>query len=163
MILGRVVQVDPQKREIRVRMTQDIRSDVVQTLKDCIVHFRNSVRQTAHPIVEARREGNDLLLRTRDALLVGRAHITSISPATSPTMLTTDARFQFPSIYRGTYITDKHFTSFYPVRSAQTDAVTLAEPLTTDHPFVVGNDAWLVNVGPNDQLVVPPIQIWVKE
>jgi hypothetical protein len=133
--------------------------DVVSTLHGRIVHFRNSVRQTAHPVVEARREGNDLLLRTRDALLVGRAHVTSISP----TMLTTDAQFQFPSVYRGTYVTDERFASFYPIRSAQADAVTLAEPLPSGHSFVVGNDAWLVNVGPDDQFVVPPIQIWARE
>ena len=90
---------------------------------------------------------------------MGRAHVTSITPKT----LTTDARFQFPSVYRGTYLTDEQFTGYYPIQSAQADAVTLTEPLPKDHPLVVGKDAWLVDVGPNDQFVIPPVRIWERE
>jgi hypothetical protein len=158
-VQGRVVQVDPRKREIRVRTDQVVPVDFAPTLEGRVAHFRNSIRQTAHTLVAVRLEGNDLVLRTRDALLVGRAHVTSISPTT----LTTDARFQFPSVYRGTHITDERFHRYYPIQSARADAVTLAEPLPPDHPLVVGKDAWLVDVGPNDQFVVAPVRIWERE
>ncbi len=156
---GRVVRVDPNQGEIHVRTDQIIPADYAAALVSRIVHFRNSVRQTAHTVMEARLDGTNLVLRTRDALLVGRLHVTSITPTT----MTTDARFQFPSVYRGTYLTGAQLTGYYPIRSAQADAVTLAEPLPRNHPFVVGNDAWIVDVGPNDQFVVPSVQTWKKD
>ena len=150
---GTVIGVEPPKRTVRVRLDSAPKPATAAALVGHVVHFRNSLRQTAHTIVAATCSGAELTLETRDALLVGRAHLTMVSSTT----LTTDALFQFATVYRGAYLADKRCTQYHRIDQAQTDSVTLAQPLAEPHPFAVGQDAWVVDVGPADELVVPAL------
>lgn len=100
-------------------------------------------------------EGDALILTTRDDLLVGRAHLTSIDSAT----LVTDALFEFAPVYKGAYLTDSKFTQFFPIREAAQAAVYLETSLPEGHPFEVGENAWIANVGPGDRMRIPRV-VW---
>jgi Heparinase II/III-like protein len=160
-----VVAVEPQLQKIRIRLTNRPDGFDPAALVGLPVHFENERRRTAHPIAAAAWDGDDLVLTTRDDLLVGRANITAVEAQA----IRTNTSFLFAPIYRGTYATDAAFTASYPVTTVSgpgkesEGAIGLVEPLPAEHPFKEGTDAWIVNVGPGDRLDVPVVFSWSRE
>ena len=149
-IVGEVVSVKPSHQEVRVQVASLPKGFNPSQLAGKIVHFENDIRRTAHPIRAAALEGMQMVLTTRDDLLVGRAHVTGIDSVT----VETDAHFHFAPTYRGTFLCDLDFERYYPIREARTDKILLREPLPEDHCFAIGKDAWIMNVGPGDQMKI---------
>jgi len=166
---GAVVSVVPDKCQVRVRLEGSVDTLAVQALAGRVVHFENALRRTAHPIAAATLDGNDLVLTTRDDLLVGRAKLTAVeADALRTNALRTDTAFMFAPIYRGTYVSDPGFRACYPMTVVETPdgedtAIRLAAPLPEGHAFEVGADAWIVNVGPGDRLDAPALCEWTAE
>jgi hypothetical protein len=147
---GEVTSVDPENQKIHVRLPSPPPALDPSLMEGRIVHFQNDIRRTAHPIRAASLEGTQLVLTTRDDLLVGRAHVTGIDSAT----VSTDVLFHFAPTYRGTFFCDVGFGKYYPIKEVHTDKILLREPLPEDHGFAVGRDAWIVNVGPGDKMEI---------
>jgi hypothetical protein len=155
---GIVREVDHAEGIVRISIeeaTPTAESRDVSKLTGLVAHFTNAIRSTAQTIKEAHMEGDALILTTRDDLLVGRAHLTSIDSAT----LVTDALFEFAPVYKGAYLTDSKFTQFFPIREAAQAAVYLETSLPEGHPFEVGENAWIANVGPGDRMRIPRV-VW---
>ncbi|MBN2310918.1 MAG: heparinase II/III family protein [Candidatus Hydrogenedentes bacterium] len=163
-ITGEVVAVDASNQRIRVRLADGQAVDPA-ALVGRVVHFENAFRRTAHPVAAASVDGGQLVLTTRDDLLVGRANLTAIEEQA----LRTDTPFMFAPVYRGVYAADAAFTRSFPIQEAlepdggEPGAIRLTAPLPEGHPFAVGSDAWLVNVGPGDRLDVPAVFHWAAE
>ena len=151
-----VVGVSPEKRQVRIRLSGERAGFDPDSLVGRVVHFRNRFRRTAHPVAKAEIDDGELVLTTRDDLLAGRAKVTGIDGAT----LQTSTAFQFAPVYRGTYAAVDGFASFFRVRTVEEGAIHLAQPLPEGHPFEIGKDAWLVNVGPGDRFEVPGMAFW---
>ncbi len=145
---GKVVAVDPQKAEVRVRGVA-----VGELRKDVAPIFSNGRRQTTHRIKEMRAEGEDIVFVMEDDLLVGRARITALGEAE----ITTDTAFMFAPVYRGAYVADAKFQHFYDLDTVEAGRLKLCAPLPVEHPFSVGEDAWIVNVGPGDMVELPAV------
>jgi hypothetical protein len=61
----------------------------------------------------------------------------------------------FAPIYDGTYASDVSFSAFVPITGVKGGVVTYTAPRADSAPFVSGEDAWIVNVGPRDRIEVP--------
>ncbi len=73
--------------------------------------------------------------------------------------LSTPTGLAFAPVYKGTYATNPDFTSFVPVKEVAGGRVTFAQPETANAPFIVGEDAWLVNVGPGETMEIPLVTV----
>ena len=161
---GVVVVANPEARSIRVRLTSGGEAFDPDSLVGRVVHFENDLRRTAHPIAAAVLDKGDLVLTTKDDLLVGRACLTAVEPEA----LRTNTAFVFAPVYDGTYVTDAGYSRLYPIENvtppgSEDGSIRLAQPLPDDHVFAVGDDAWIVNAGPGDSLDIPQILNWERE
>lgn len=154
-LTGRVIALAPERRELRVRLDVAPGGLDPTTLAGRVVHFGNGLRRTSHPVEEASFDGEELVLRTRDELLIGRANVTGIEPDA----LVTNTAFLFAPVYRGTYVSDAGFAGSYPLNGVDDRAgkLALAGPLPEGHGFAAGQDAWIVNVGPGDRFEAPAV------
>lgn len=150
-IRGEVVSTVPRESEIRVRLDATSSGFDAHALEGKVAHFANAFRKTSHEIARAEFDNGELVLHTRDDLLVGRAHVTGIQPGS----IATDTAFLFAPVYRGTMLADVAFSRFLRVREVRDASIVLAEPLPGDHPFKQDENVWLVNVGAGDRFEVP--------
>ncbi|HTL30092.1 MAG TPA: hypothetical protein VL282_12760, partial [Tepidisphaeraceae bacterium] len=148
--VGHVASFDAQKNEVRIALDENAKVDA-DALAGRVVHFRNDLRRTAHPIAEAKREGNELVLTTRDDLIVGRANITSVKDKT----LTTDTALPLP-IYRGATLVSDSYQPLAIVEDIKGNggAIKTAGAVTSIKP---GEKVWLLDVGQNDRVELPLI------
>jgi len=152
MVQGRVVGVDRNKCQIRVRLEEDAAVEP-RMLAGRVVHFVNELRRTAHPIASARMEGNDLVLTTRDDVTVGRAMIES---ADAQSVATTTPMPPLP-ICRGVSATNSQGQISCLIREVADGKILFDKPLSADQAFKRGEDLWLINVGTADRLEVPSV------
>ena len=152
-VAGEVIGLAPARFEVRVRLDSVPEGFEAASLEGRVAHFVNDLRRTAHPIAVARLEGDELVLVTRDDLLVGRAHVTGIGDDA----LQTDTAFAFASVYAGAWVAAAEFGQYMPVHDVAEGRIRLAARLPQEHAFKVGEDAWIVNVGPGDRLEVPAV------
>lgn len=150
---GEVVSVSPQQCQVRIRSENLPDGFDAQDLAGRVAHFSNAFRKTAHPVATARMENDELILRTRDDLLVGRARLTGVESGA----LATDTAFMFAPVYRGVFVSDDGFSTYRAVQEVKGGKIQLAEPLPEGHPFQPGKDVWLVNIGPGDRLEIPAV------
>jgi hypothetical protein len=152
--VGHVTSFDAQKNEVRVALDDDAKVDA-DAFVGRVVHFRNDLRRTAHPIAEAKRDGNDLVLTTRDDLIVGRANITKMDGQS----LATDTALPLP-IYRGATLANDSYQPLAIVEGmtgggeGAAKAIKTAQPVTSIKP---GEKVWLLDVGQNDRVELPLI------
>lgn len=154
--VGSVVAVAPAQRTLRVRLDNAPASLKIESLAGRVVHFENEWRRTAHPIADARREGDELVLTIADDLRVGRVHLTALKHAA----LTTDTGLPLAPIYRGVALFDDGDKPLATVRGVEKGSIALTQPLPTRHALQSGQNIWLVNIGPGDRLDVPPVYSW---
>jgi hypothetical protein len=121
------------------------------TLSGKVMHFHNDYRRTAHPILAAEAAEGGLVVTVGDDLLVGRVRIGELRPEG----FTTATGMAFAPIYDGTYASDVSFSAFVPITGVKGGVVTYTAPRADSAPFVSGEDAWIVNVGPRDRIEVP--------
>lgn len=153
---GAVTAIDPATLSIRIRLKDPQATFDAASLRGRIVHFENEMRRTAHPIVAAQRQGDELRLTTRDDLLVGRVRLTGVEAR----QLKTNTPLILAPTYRGALVTDAQHRASFRLRAVEEGALQLAQPLPANHPFKIGQDVWLANVGSGDRLDVPPIYSW---
>ena len=147
---GSVVGVEAQRSEVRIRASAPVEPHV---FVGRVVHFENDLRRTAHPIVAARRDGDEIVLTTGDDLLVGRARIEAVGD----NVLTTKTALPLAAIYRGVTLGNADFEPVARVESVEKGKVTLAAPVSTESRPAGGDDVWLINVGPGDTFELPSV------
>ena len=163
-VAGRIIAVEPETQTIRVRLDGQPERFRAEDLVERVAHFQGALRKTSHPIQAAALDGKDLVLATGDDLFIGRVHVTDVEA----NALRTDTPMMFAPIYRGAWLADAACKAFFPIQEAaapgdEPGSVTLTFPLPEDQPFRAGQNAWIVNVGPGDRLVVPGVCSWVAE
>ena len=159
--IGKVASVKPEALEVRILLEGSAGGLDAESLIGRVAHFENDMRRTAHPIAAASLEGTELVLTTRDVLLVGRANITAIEADA----LRTNTAFMFAPVYRGTYVADADFRAVLPITGVESPegeetAIRLVAALPENHAFTTESDAWIVNVGPGDRLDIPAVFEW---
>jgi hypothetical protein len=146
---GKVVSVDPGKSQIHVQPDQsDAKSE---DFVGRVIHFRNDLRQTAHPIVAAERRDEHIVLTTGDDLLVGRARVDDVREAE----LITKTAMPLAATYRGVTLADAAFVPLTLVKQVERGRIELAS--RPDSPPRAGADVWLLNVGPSDTFELPAL------
>ncbi|HEV2296803.1 MAG TPA: heparinase II/III family protein [Tepidisphaeraceae bacterium] len=148
---GSVVSVDAARSQIRVKP-----ENAQATPEDFIgrvVHFQNDLRRTAHPIVSARREGEEIILTASDDLLVGRARVEGVDDGA----VATRTALPLAPIYRGVTLAGEAFEPLARVTEVGKGKISLATPIRESDRPAAGDDVWLVNVGPGDQFELPAV------
>lgn len=148
---GTVIGVEP--RTGRIHIAWDAPPADVTTLAGKIIHFQNDLRRTAHPILSAEPAADGIVVTVRDDLLVGRVRIGEIRPEG----FTTATTLAFAPVYDGTYAADGSFGTFVPIMGVKRGVVTYTAPRTDSAPFVPGDDAWIVDVGPGDRCEISTV------
>jgi hypothetical protein len=153
---GDVVGVNPAKSEVRVKLSSagDVKPEL---LVGRIVHFRNDLRRTAHPVAAARMEGQELVLTTKDDLIVGRARVAKID---GQAVLTKTA-LPLAATYKGAAVTTADFSGAWTITEAVEGKIALAE--TGVPPVKTGDDVWVINVHNGDTLEVPAALEWKRD
>lgn len=155
---GVVTAIEPAQRLIHIQLQDPQANFETSDLVGRIVHFENEAKRNAHPIVAAKREGDELMLTTGDDLLVGRAHLTGVGGE----QLQTDTALVVAPTYLGAFVTDPAQKIFFRLRSAKDGVLQLNQPLPKAQPFQVGQNVWLTDVGPGDRLDAPQIYSWAQ-
>ena len=145
-LTGTVTDVDPQKRTVTVRLEGDGKESA--DLGGRIAHFSSDLRQTAHPILSSKRDGNILTLTTKDDLFVGRIPIKSVSGNT----ITSAVNLPLAPTYIGAGICGENFADWQTVQAADGTTVTLRAAPKNAPP---GKDLWVVNIAPGDRFEIP--------
>ncbi len=151
-ITGTVTKVAPASG--RIHITCDTPPTDLGALVGKIMHFQNDYRRTAHPIELAELVEGGFVVTVRDDLLVGRVRIGELRPEG----FTTATGMAFAPVYDGTYVADEAFSVLVPIAGVKGGVVTYTAPRADSAPFVSGEDAWIVNVGPGDRVEVPVAQ-----
>ena len=145
-LTGTVAAVDPQKRTVTVRLDGDNKEPA--DIDGRIAHFTNALRQTTHPVLSSRRDGNLLTLTTKDDLLVGRLPVKSVSGNT----ITSAVNLPLAPTYIGASLCGVDFADGQTVQAADTTTVTLRAAHKSAAP---GKDLWVVNIAPGDRFEIP--------
>ena len=148
-LLGVVEHVEPAKSIVRVRLTTSAQFDPAK-LAGRLLQFRNTIRQTSHPVISAQRDGEMLTLSLKDDLLVGKGRI----DAADGSLLTTRIAMTLAPLYRGTMLCDAAFRPVRRVVNVSGGKITLNGEADRQ---LVGKDVWFVNVGMGDELSVPQV------
>ena len=147
---GSVAGVDPRRSELRVRATAPAEP---QDFVGRVVHFNNEHRRTAHPVVAARREGDEIVLTTGDDLLVGRARVEAVREGS----LATKTALPLSPVYRGVTLGNAEFEPIARVERVEKGSIKLATQPAGGKQPEPGDDVWLINVGPGDTFELPAV------
>jgi len=150
--IGHVTSIDAQKNQLRVLLDENAKVDA-DSFVGRVAHFENDLRRTAHPIADARRDGNEIVLTTRDDLIVGRANITKVNGQA----LETDTALPLP-IYRGATIASDSYQPLAVVDDIPGGVVRAEKTIKTVQPVISvkpGEKVWLLDVGLNDRVELP--------
>lgn len=148
-LTGTVTAVEPAAGRIHIAddgIPADLSGLVGRTL-----HFQNDLRRTAHPIAAVEETAGGLIVTVGDDLLVGRVRVGELRPEG----FTTATSFAFAPVYDGTYAANLDFAHLVPITGVKRGVVTYTTP-GAGEPFVSGQDAWIVNVGPGDRAELTP-------
>lgn len=147
-VTGTVARVEPATGRIHIAGA----STAVETdqLIGRYIHFQNAIRRTTHPIAAVETVDDGLVITVEDDLHVGRVMVGKLDD----TGFTTATGLAFAPVYDGTYVTDTKYTAMFPIQGLASGTVTFTTP-QRDTPFVPGEDAWIINVGPGDQVEIP--------
>jgi hypothetical protein len=149
--IGPVVSVDTAAAQIRVKPEQPRWTP--EDFVGRVVHFRNDRRRTAHTIVAARRQGDDVVLTASDDLLVGRARVDAVKGDA----VATSTALPLAPTYRGVTLADDRFQPLARVIRVQKGTIALAAPIPKQRHPAPGADVWLVNVGAGDEFELPAV------
>lgn len=148
---GQVISVDPTNVSIRVRPDQpDAKAN---DFVGRVVQFRNELHRTSHTIISATPDGQDIVLRTSDDLLVGRARVDGV---TNDALMTRTA-MPLAAIYSGATLANANFTPLARVAQVHDGQIKLHALIENARQPRVGEDVWLINVGPGDEFHMPAI------
>ena len=148
---GPVVAVDAAKSEIRVKPDQPQARP--EDFTGRVVHFRNDLRQTAHTITSAKRDGDEIVLTASDDLLIGRARVDEVQGET----LATRTALPLAPIYRGTVLASATRQPLARVAEVRKGKIVLTASMPEDRRPAAGQDVWLINVGPGDNFELPAV------
>ncbi|HEX8521549.1 MAG TPA: heparinase II/III family protein [Tepidisphaeraceae bacterium] len=137
---GSVASVDPAKSIVKIAAGKGA------SLEGRVVHFSNPLHRTAHPVVSSRIVGDEVELTLKDDVLVGKVRIDALEPAA----VVTGTALSFSPAYRGAWLCTSDYQGYQRIAGVEGGRIVLEEKLPADHPFKVGQDAWIVDVGPGD-------------
>lgn len=150
-LIGQVVAIDPTRSRMRVR--PDLPGAKPDNFVGRVVHFTNELHRTAHPIISATREGDDIVVTTADDLLVGRARVETVSDDA----VRTKTALPLAPIYRGTSLADASFQPLSRVVEVNKGSIRLATPIALEKLPKPGDDVWLINVAAGDRFELPAL------
>jgi hypothetical protein len=148
---GKILSLDPSISQIRIK--PDGADAKPSEFVGRVVHFTNDLRRTAHTIIDARSDGDAIILTASDDLLVGRARVDNAQER----QLTTRTALPLEPIYHGATLADDHFQSLATVDSVHSGHISLTLPIKSDHLPKPGDEIWLVNLGPGEQFDLPAV------
>jgi len=149
-IKGIVTAVSPEQQSVQIELDQTSNLTASQ-LANRIVYFSNNNSFRAHPINSAQLKGNQLTLKTQDALLVGRLRITGAGNRS----FTTDTALPFSPTYNGTTLLNDQFEKVAPIKNVQSGELQLATQAAIK--VKSGESAWLCDVGIGDHIEIKSI------
>jgi hypothetical protein len=166
-LTGEVVAVDPAKSEFRLRLA-DTKSaagvpDSIRMVPAAgrfagwVVTLGNGFACTAHTLMAARDDGDEVVLTLQDDLLAGLMRVTAVAGP----RLETKAQLPFAPSYAGATVYDDAFRPLGRIRSAELDHLILEAP-PADGAALVGRDVWIGSVGPGDRLDLPAVFTWQR-
>jgi hypothetical protein len=151
---GEVVSTDARESVVRVKLDDATTIDPA-TLVGRVAHFRNDLRQTAHPVKAATIRDGELVLTTRDDLRVGRLRVESADANTVSTKTT----LPLAPIYTGAVLADEGMREIGRVKNVAGGRINLTAP-PAGKAIPPGTDAWLINLGRGDRFAVPSLFSW---
>ena len=154
-ITGKVLSVNSAAQTVTVQL--DHSSQLSSTeIAQRMAHFSNSFHDTVHPLASAELQGDQLTLKTEDALLVGRFQVTS----SNDKILSTNTQLPLSASYNGTTLLDEKYHSIAAVEKVNDGEISLAAK--PHKPLNAKDTAWLSDVGPGDMLKVNSLVYWTK-
>ncbi|MBK8858065.1 MAG: heparinase II/III family protein [Opitutaceae bacterium] len=166
-VTGEVVAVDPAKSEFRLRLGgAKAAGDIPAALRTVppagrfagrVVTLGNGFARTAHTLMAAHQDGDELVLTLQDDLLAGLMRVTAVAGS----RLETRAQLPFAPSYVGATVYDDAFRPLGRIRSAELDHLILEAP-PADGAALVGRDVWIGSVGPGDRLDLPAVFTWQR-
>jgi|GEM_PF-510180 len=152
---GTVTAVDTKAHTVTVSLPAGSTADAA-TLANRVAHFSSPLRQTEHPIASATLTGNQLTLKTTDAVLVGRAQLKNVEGNT----LQTDTPLPFQNTYNGTVLLNSALEPLATVKEVKTGKIDLEAAPTK--ALKAGDDVWFANIGAGATVEFAPQFSWVK-
>jgi hypothetical protein len=156
-VAGQVTRVAPAKRSVTLRFTGD--DDPPRVLVGESVCFMHGTRRVWHPVARSdlHRMKGRASLALGDDVLIGRFRVNKVD---GEKVLTRTA-MMFSPAYVGSYLTDEAFSTYTSVRSAEEGQIILDAPMAK--PPKLGEDVWLVDVGPGDRAMFETVVCKVFE
>lgn len=146
-ITGKVLSVDPAAQTVTIQLDQ-LTQLSADEIAQRVAHFSNAFHDSVHPLASAALQGNQLTLKTQDALLVGRLRLSGGTDK----ILTTDTALPLSQTYNGTALLDGNYRAISPVEKVGDGEITL--PKSINNIPAKGSDAWLSDVGIGDQVKI---------
>lgn len=155
-LCGKVVKLSPNDCEVRISLSDIDKSLKPDKLIGQIAFFQNGNRRSAFPVIKARLDGDDLIIRTKYSFLIGRAFVTQIEDS----IITTDTHLMQLSRYQGTALANSDFTEFYPVQHVEKYRIELSRQSDTKENIVAGGDVWFSSICPGDEFEMLSVIAW---
>jgi hypothetical protein len=152
---GTVTAVDAKAQTVTVSLPAGSTVDAT-TLANRVAHFSSTLRQTEHPIASATLAGNQLTLKTTDAILVGRAQLRKVEEA----VLETDTPLPFQDTYSGTALLNGNLEPLATVKEVKTGRIDLES--APAKALKAGDDVWFANIGVGATVEFASQFHWVK-
>lgn len=153
---GTVSSVNHMSRLIRVKgdFPKEFRYDSTQS---GVAYFSNAYRTTVHPIQSISQHNGFLKVKTKDDILIGRINVKKVDE----NRLEANNVLTFASSYTGATLFDKNFKQIGLVSDCRRANITLEKETHLSLPLV-GDEAWISNIGVGDTLVIHPAVSWEK-
>jgi hypothetical protein len=155
-ITGKVLSVDPAAQTVTIQLDQPTQL-TAEEIAQRVAHFSNPFHDSVHPLASAALQGNQLTLKTQDALLVGRLRLSGGKDKT----LTTDTALPLSQTYNGTTLLDGNYHVISQVEKVDNGDISLAAALNKIP--AKGSDAWLSDVGIGDHVKINCLFYWTGE
>lgn len=151
---GKVISVAPEQRTLRIHPAQPIPIDPAALVGQNF-SVESGARRVWHQIAAARRAENDLVLITRDDLRIARVPVREIGNGSAA--LTSAVSLPLGSTYVGASITGSDYRAYHRVTGVSDTTISLESPLPPGSSIAAGQDAWIIDVSPGDQIALPAI------
>jgi hypothetical protein len=153
---GRVTSVDQATQTVRVKLDRARTSDTADALTGRVVSF-GAALGTANTVTAARLEGDELVLRLRDDLVVGFVQLRQVAPG----RLGTASKLPLAKSYAGAGLRNAAGKFVGRVREAGDYWISPEEPLA-EEAVRAGEDLWVTQVEPGDRFEAPAIYAWQR-
>lgn len=146
-VSGVVTAVSPMQQTVNIQLDGNASLNAAG-LANSIVYFSNAASRRAHPIASAKVTGNQLTLKTQDALLVGRVKITGAASD----KFTTDTALPFSPTYDGTTLLNEQFQQVAALEDVKNGSLKIAGK--PQRSLKANDSAWISDVGVGDRVEI---------